>query len=124
MKKFIKSIFGKLKSIYDRIDNSKFRQAFLNIEKNSLKIILSIVVIIGFTEFFRVWGFFFRWGIPIFSTDEGREGGITIDGLRFEEDTFIFSLIILFNYWLFWGFKNKSDNWKKYRKPKDHKGVE
>ena len=70
--------------------------------KNTLKLLLSFILLN-----FLMMVFDIKY-LEIFSTDSHREGGVTIDGLRFDEETLLFGFVLLFIYWIFWGFKKNT----------------
>ena len=95
--------------------------------RNGAKILLTIILTIGiilFLEEFDILDIDRINFISLINPFGASKEVWLINGIKFNIEQLYFFLIILFNYWLFWGFKNKSDKWNKYRKPKDHKGVE
>ena len=82
----------------------KIREILMKIRglKNTLKLLLSYILL----NILMSEGFFDIERFRLFSTKTVYgEGGITIDGLNFNEDTLLFGCILLFIYWIFWGFK-------------------
>ena len=68
--------------------------------KNTLKLLLSFILI---NFLMMVFGIKY---LEIFSTTwNGDNGGVMIDGLRFDEETLLFGFVLLFIYWIFWGVK-------------------
>ena len=70
--------------------------------KNTLKLLLSFILLNFLMMLFDIWRF------EIFSTYSNRNGGVTIDGLRFDEETLLVGFVLLFIYWIFWGFKKNT----------------
>ena len=70
--------------------------------KNTLKLLLSFILlnflmlVIGIKH------------LVIFSKGYNNDSGITIDGLKFDEETLLFGSVLLFIYWIFWGFKKNT----------------
>jgi len=70
--------------------------------KNTLKLLLSFILlnflmlVIGIKH------------LVIFSKGYNNDSGITIDGLKFDEETLLFGFVLLFIYWIFWGFKKNT----------------